>query len=28
LTHHWTTTLPEQVYFELIPHANEFTHPR
>ena len=28
LTHHWGTNLPERVYFELIPHANEFTHPR
>jgi len=24
---HWRTDLPSQVYFELIPHANEFTHP-
>jgi polyferredoxin len=26
-TGHWRTTLPERVYFELIPNANEFTHP-
>ena len=24
---HWRTDLPSSVYFELIPHANEFTHP-
>ena len=24
---HWHTDLPSRVYFELIPHANEFTHP-
>jgi polyferredoxin len=23
----WRTDLPSQVYFELIPHANQFTHP-
>jgi len=23
----WHTPLPERVYMELIPHANEFTHP-
>ena len=28
LTHNWRTDLPERVYFELIPHANEFEHPR
>jgi len=27
-THNWHTDLPERLYFELIPHANEFTHPR
>jgi polyferredoxin len=27
-TGYWRTDLPSQVYFELIPHANEFTHPR
>jgi polyferredoxin len=25
---YWRTDLPSQVYFELVPHANEFTHPR
>jgi polyferredoxin len=24
---HWRTDLPERTYMELIPHANEFTHP-
>lgn len=24
---HWHTNLPERLYFELIPHAREFTHP-
>jgi hypothetical protein len=24
---HWHTDLPIQLYFELIPHAREFTHP-
>jgi polyferredoxin len=24
---HWHTNLPSRVYLELIPHANEFTHP-
>jgi polyferredoxin len=24
---HWRTDLPSRVYFELIPRANEFTHP-
>jgi polyferredoxin len=23
----WNTDLPESVYFQLIPHANEFNHP-
>ncbi len=27
LTNHWRTDLPSQVYFELIPHASEFSHP-
>ena len=27
LTGHWNTALPSRVYFELIPHANEFHHP-
>ena len=26
-TGHWHTYLPERVYFDLIPHANEFAHP-
>jgi polyferredoxin len=26
-TGHWRTDLPERTYMELIPHANEFTHP-
>jgi polyferredoxin len=26
-TGHWSTDLPSKLYFELIPHANEFTHP-
>ena len=27
VTGHWHTNLPSRAYFELIPHANEFTHP-
>ena len=27
LTGHWNTDLPSRVYFELIPHAQEFAHP-
>jgi polyferredoxin len=27
LTGHWHTSLPERLYFELIPKANQFTHP-
>jgi len=27
LSGHWTTTLPSRIYSELVPHANEFTHP-
>ncbi len=27
LTGHWHTDLPSSTYFELIPRANEFTHP-
>ena len=27
-TGHWRTDLPARLYFELIPHANEFAHPR
>lgn len=26
-TGHWHSALPERVYYELIPHANEFGHP-
>jgi len=26
-TGHWDTDLPSRIYFELIPHANEFQHP-
>ena len=26
-TGHWQTDLPSRTYLELIPHANEFTHP-
>ena len=26
-TGHWNNVLPESVYFELIPHANELAHP-
>ena len=25
-TGHWSTDLPESVYYQLIPHADEFTH--
>ena len=24
---HWHTNLPEKVYMELVPRANEFEHP-
>lgn len=27
LTGHWSTNLPSSVYRELVPRANEFTHP-
>jgi polyferredoxin len=27
LTGHWHTDVPDRVYMELIPHANEFAHP-
>jgi polyferredoxin len=27
LTGHWHTDLPSSAYFELVPRANEFTHP-
>ncbi|MFI5106436.1 MAG: 4Fe-4S binding protein, partial [Terriglobales bacterium] len=26
-TGHWNTVLPSHLYFQLIPHANEFAHP-
>jgi polyferredoxin len=26
-TGYWYTDLPSRLYFELVPHANEFTHP-
>jgi len=26
-TGHWNTGLSERLYFELVPHANEFAHP-
>lgn len=26
-TGHWNTDLPERVYFDLVPHANELAHP-
>jgi len=26
-TRHWNTELSDRLYFELIPHANEFAHP-
>ena len=25
---YWRTDLPSEIYFRLVPHANEFTHPR
>jgi len=25
-TSHWRTDLPSRVYFNLIPHASDFTH--
>jgi polyferredoxin len=27
LSGHWHTDLPARVYFDLVPHANEFVHP-
>jgi hypothetical protein len=27
LTGRWHSLIPDSVYFELIPHASEFTHP-
>ena len=26
-TSRWQTDLPSQVYEQLVPHANEFSHP-
>jgi hypothetical protein len=26
-TGHWHTNLPDRVYMELVPRANEFSHP-
>jgi len=26
-TGHWDTRIPERVYFELVPQANDFEHP-
>ena len=26
-TSRWNTDLPDRVYFQLVPHANEFAHP-
>jgi ferredoxin len=26
-TGHWHSYVPDSIYRELIPHANEFTHP-
>lgn len=26
-TGHWSTNLPSRIYFELVPRANEFSHP-
>jgi hypothetical protein len=26
-TNHWQTTIPRAVYMELVPHADEATHP-
>jgi len=26
-TNHWQTNLPRSVYMQLVPHANEFSHP-
>ena len=27
LTGHWHTVLPDAVYFELVPHAQDYGHP-
>ena len=26
-TNHWQTNMPRAVYMDLVPHANEVTHP-
>ncbi len=26
-TNHWQTHIPNEVYVDLIPHANDVTHP-
>lgn len=26
-TGHWNTDLPERVYFEIVPHADDLSHP-
>ena len=26
-TNHWQTTMPQSVYMQLVPHANQLTHP-
>jgi len=26
-TNHWQTTMPREVYMQLVPHANQLTHP-
>jgi ferredoxin len=27
-TNHWQTNVPREVYMDLVPHANDVTHPR
>ena len=27
-TGHWHTALPDAMYYDLLPHASEFAHPR
>ncbi|MGB9145122.1 MAG: hypothetical protein WCC14_04825, partial [Acidobacteriaceae bacterium] len=27
ITGHWRTNLPREIYAQLVPHANEVTHP-
>ena len=26
-TNHWQTNMPRSVYMQLVPHANQLTHP-